>query len=296
MKKDITNRQDYYEAIKQATTWQKIRSISVNYIKFLRENHTNETVKSYVSKTRMLCKRDPDKCLNQEQQKFINKYLLTPKDISDSISENYNHKVNTSNKEQIILTREIVNVVFPNIFKELLVSNHRWEVCTALGFYTGRRPAEIMQNATITLLPEDHYLYSTHVYFDGQRKRRDNINDPTSFIIPVLGDPKIIVKHWNRLIINWRDDYKNLDFTQFNQRQSKQSQYMRDDFQGPFKITPYDLRKIYACLCCHFYKDEFEEYKDKKYSDVAYLGEILGHGEKDITTANVYNIYRVENV
>lgn len=161
------------------------------------------------------------------------------------------------------------------------LSDYR-NVAIAIAIVTGRRMAEIMAVGRFELSYKEGYLH-----FSGQSKTRGSTvaNSTEIFDIPVLADPAIILKGiWYLEEGGYRlettDDVNKKYSKSLSRKMVEWSEFA--GVQMEFK----SLRALYGSVC-------FQRFAVHPKKESSYLSEILGHGEKDITTSFSYMIWNV---
>ena len=163
------------------------------------------------------------------------------------------------------------------------LSDYR-NVAIALAIVTGRRMAEILAVGRFELSGTKN-----HLLFTGQSKTRGSTagNSTEVFDIPVLAEPELILKAFEYLD-NDKDKYRQETTEEVNKKYSKslsRKMVVWSDFAGvtmEFK----SLRALYASVC-------FERLAADTDNENSYFAKILGHGEKDITTAFSYMVWNI---
>ena len=163
------------------------------------------------------------------------------------------------------------------------LSDHR-NVAIALAIVTGRRMAEILAVGRFELSSTEG-----HLLFTGQSKTRGSTagNSTEVFDIPVLAEPELILKAIEYLD-NDSDKYRLETTEEVNKKYSKSLSRKMVEWSTFAGVTMEfkSLRALYASVC-------FERLATDTDNENSYFASILGHGEKDITTAFSYMVWNI---
>ena len=176
--------------------------------------------------------------------------------------------------------RAITNVgKYLAISRALLSSNSSYlDLVIGLAALSGRRTAEIACSASF------EYDSDQSVVFSGQLKLK--ARQLFSYAIPVLHQPKELIKTLHKLrlakpeLVGQTIKFHDNASSSLNHKVKK---YYAGCFEGAPK--PKDLRSIYAELCFALF---CERDKVATIAKNQYFSHILGHGENDLSTADAY--------
>jgi len=149
----------------------------------------------------------------------------------------------------------------------------------AVMWFTGRRPIEILQSGDFKVVSEDRILFS------GQAKTKGL--DESPYEIPVWHDAKTL----RSMVLKVRNDKQDsLDGKTADEINGRTSATLNSKVKAIFNnddVEAYDLRRSYGV---------YTEMLVNKNSDTRskYIGQILGHSEKDINTARSYDTVIVD--
>lgn len=244
------------------------KRVCKNEVSKLRAKYTDSTVRTYLTRYR---KHDSLKNTGCKD------YLTLPKKAAKKLNTNYIKKNDKIIENQILVEnwKDILNRGI-----KLLDSNNAFECACGLMLVTGRRMAEILKTGKFTSIRNKR----GYVNFDGQLKTKDR--HVGKYEIPILTEYKKV----NRAIKFLR---KEKDTTELSIKESTQK-YANSIIAATensfcdliYPIKPHDLRKLYAIICV-------EKKRKTKGNYMKYFAQILGHGEKGITTAMLYDKYRL---
>lgn len=220
--------------------------------------------------------------------------LLKAQIRTDSLNER------AESQAQVDVTRAIAYSIktLQETTAENVLSNWK-DVTLALALMTGRRAyAEILGTGTVRAGETEGC-----VIFGGQAKLKGAALERAEdeYEIPVLCDPDLVVKGWELLNIkrealrkNWgpeiiENPQKLRDKVQSNCTRLL-GEYCREWVAKNIRtigeakpITPHRLRELYALKAC-------QDFRPDGTFNLKFVANILGHGEKDMTTAISYQL------
>ncbi len=168
------------------------------------------------------------------------------------------------------------NLVFSRIASGYKTADYA-DLTLALMWFTGRRPVEILKLGELKEIAEGRLLFS------GQAKTKGKSCDP--YEIPVQYDSSVLVKMLKR--VRKLKDFTDDTGDQINGRTSATlNARVKKHFDND-NLEAYDLRRAYG-VYTEMLVNKNEDTRSK------YIGQILGHTEKDINTARSYDTVIVD--
>ncbi len=179
---------------------------------------------------------------------------------------------------RIVIPFNKINLEFKRIADDY--KNHDYaSVALAVMWFTGRRPIEVFLAGDFKVVSEDKILFS------GQAKTKGR--DESPYEIPVWYDAKTL----RSMVFKVRNDKReSLEGRTADEINGRTSATLNSRVKGVFNnkdVEAYDLRRAYGV---------YTEMLVNNNSDTRskYIGEILGHSEKDINTARSYDTVIVD--
>ncbi|NJL03065.1 MAG: hypothetical protein HC910_21780 [Spirulinaceae cyanobacterium SM2_1_0] len=177
--------------------------------------------------------------------------------------------------------------------EELIADRNYWsKVAVGLMMLTGRRSAEILKSATFQVTGPNS------LHFAGQLKTRGSKDARLAFEIPCLCDAfdAFDALQWLR---EHKPEFLEMPNTRVHQlTKTALGDAARAYFDNPNQgrefvpgATPHKLRAAYGAVCWERYRAS--EPAENRKSVNAYLAEILGHDNKNITTSLSYQKYTI---
>ena len=168
------------------------------------------------------------------------------------------------------------NLAFSRIASEYKTANYA-DLTLALMWFTGRRPVEILKLGSLKEVSQDRLIFS------GQAKTKGK--DCAPYEIPVQYDSSVLVKMLKR--VRELKDFTDDTGDQINGRTSATLNSRLKKMFNNENLEAYDLRRAYG-VYTEMLVNNNEDTRSK------YIGEILGHTEKDINTARSYDTVIVD--
>lgn len=184
-------------------------------------------------------------------------------------------------KEDHTHLRSIDPIGFVEMGSELILNRKSYsKVAIGLCLLTGRRDVEILKTANFD------YISDNEVLFTGQVKRKNCENNP--YPIPVLGNASQIIEALG--FIRSKLDVTDVEIKTVH---SKCNKTTNEAVKTTFcKLTPNisvkSLRAIYAEICVYWLCE-------KSMSKANFMAKILGHSELDLSTAQTYEDFYIED-
>ena len=179
---------------------------------------------------------------------------------------------------RIVIPFNKINLEFKRIADDYKNYDYA-SVALAVMWFTGRRPIEIFLSGDFKVVSDDRILFS------GQAKTKSREESP--YEIPVWYDAKAL----RSMVLKVRNDKQgSLDGKTADEINGRTSATLNSKVKAIFNnddVEAYDLRRSYGV---------YTEMLVNKNSDTRskYIGQILGHSEKDINTARSYDTVIVD--
>lgn len=228
-------------------------------------------------------------------RRAVTRYRNAIKDLSDThlglkyfkLTREEQSTVKSATRSQVYSDHTNLRPIDPDelIIKacSLLSSTSYLNIGLGLMLLTGRRSTEVLKTAQMYQLSEESVIFS------GQLKTKGSDNAQTNpYEIPVLTESRVVVHALAKL----RDmkDFSGLTNDQVHSRANKSlNEYVKKHFgQIIPNVKLKDLRSAYATICHHFYCPS-------RVSQTAYFADVLGHSKEDLTTAQSYQDFYIED-
>ncbi len=161
----------------------------------------------------------------------------------------------------------------------------RWSTAAAIAgvvALTGRRPYEVGCVGFFSPDPAD----PARILFSGQTKTRDDERAAAVYSVPVLAEPKLVLKTVGRIREQVDPAMENKVYSQrFGKEVGNQAKRtFRDANEDP--IIPRELREAYAAVAYH-------QLGNREISEVQFYNEVLGHQGTDLNTSLFYFAFYV---
>lgn len=273
--KDTNDRmQTFIFSLKNETKKNKIRLACKAEIKRLTGKFAATTVRTTLTSYRKL---------SNQVNPLLVKYLKISYVKQKSIKSKYSTKIRkTQNKlSPIINHTEMIKQAIA-----LLSSTSPLKVACALCFLIGRRSTEILKTAKLEIVENSDY----ELYFKGQLKKNKKGLEYVEFPeykIYCLGNSAnkcIKALKFIRSKVKAKDLTIDKTKARFGGTVNLWAFRSFNSFLG--NCTSHDLRKAYGAICAHFYRPNNQ-------TPNAFLSQILGHNQNDITTSNSYQKYYI---
>jgi len=179
---------------------------------------------------------------------------------------------------RIVIPFNKINLEFKRIADDYKNYDYA-SVALAVMWFTGRRPIEIFLSGDFKVVSDDRILFS------GQAKTKSREESP--YEIPVWYDAKAL----RSMVFKVRNDKReSLEGRTADEINGRTSATLNSKVKGIFNnkdVEAYDLRRAYGV---------YTEMLVNNNSDTRskYIGQILGHSEKDINTARSYDTVIVD--
>lgn len=184
---------------------------------------------------------------------------------------------------------------------DLISSSDPMRIIAGLLALTGRRPVEVASTGKVSALSGDGGDYC--VVFEGQAKTKGRVGTlhATSFPIPVLCAPRLVLEAWERL----RKSSRGLEIAAmtpavFHTRLASTLTYIvGSEFSGYLlgreKAQPKDLRGIYAEICNQIYNGDGLIGR-RVMDNSLYYSRILGHGAHSGQVSDAYKAFVLDDL
>lgn len=177
--------------------------------------------------------------------------------------------------------------VFLTTCNEFLLNLHQDPYTLVIGLMglTGRRPIEILKTAQFK------YHDPHHLLFSGQAKTKNSPHAQSSYVIPVLAEPTLIIEALKKVrshfpLSHW---HNNQVISIFSPRLIRKVRPLRSCLfpHEHISLTCRSLRSLYVTTAYHLFNIA------TKASFNAFAAKVLGHSHLDKNTANSYTFYAI---
>lgn len=268
---------------KQAAAMAKLGKRKMGYIERL-ESEANAEVERLLqhmtaagTRRTITTYRNYIKSINPDHASLF--FLKIPREINDKINEDYRKTLKQRVSNLIPITKDELEKLIKAAIKDLESTSYT-RLCLALCLLTGRRSGELLLSAEI------HPIDDHSITFNGQFKTKRTRKG--TYPIPVLHNSQVICEALKRL--HTIAPIHDLNVKQgetlpsaLNRRIGKTMSHMS---RKHYNVKPHDLRALYAEYCTL-------TLKPSNVSKNAYMSDILGHNEDDISTANSYQKFTI---
>jgi hypothetical protein len=208
------------------------------------------------------------------------------------------------NRSQPVIRAENIEN-YKKIILSGLKSDHIHDIIIALCAVTGRRLSEVVQTMELDF---KRFKNEQVVEFIGQRKTGDEIRKNLGYDIKLLinSDENLNdVKRAYEQLLKFRRTKVNtagtfiadLDYIPFGNWSGSIRRRFKKHFGHMVNIVGNELKNVrafYGCYHYEMYRKELKGKDNKRVSKNAFLSDLMGHLENDISTANSYNIFDIE--